>query len=100
LQIACFIAYAAQVYIGVALLKALFSLDGAPWYEFREQVQCGVLGALFILLGVVNFFEVVAVLVEKWSAKRKRELAKAVAAPSANNVSSANPALAGGLKKD
>ena len=49
-QIACFIAYAAQVYIGVALLKALFSLDGAPWYEFREQVQCGVLGALFILV--------------------------------------------------
>jgi uncharacterized membrane protein YeiB len=77
-QIACFIAYAMQAYIGVALLKTLSSLDGAPWYEFREQVQCGILGALFLVLGVVNFIETVRTLIEKWlkTLQRKRDREK------------------------
>ena len=61
------IAQAWQVHLGISLLKALVSdLDvSQPWYAFREEVQCGVLGVCFLFLGVMNFVVTVQTLLAK-----------------------------------
>jgi Zn-dependent protease with chaperone function len=32
-----------------------------PWYNFREELQCAALGALFVFVGVANFVTTVQV---------------------------------------
>jgi hypothetical protein len=62
-----FVAQAWQLWIGWALLQTLvFELDvSQPWYDFREEVQAGMLGVCFIALGLANFVVTVQTLVSK-----------------------------------
>ena len=68
------VAHCWQVFNGYSLFHLLFSeLDvSQPWYDFREEVQCAVLGTLFIFLGLVNFGETVKTLVDKTKRERQR----------------------------
>jgi TMPIT-like protein len=68
-----FIAHLWQVLLGLRMFAALTTYLNVsqPWYEFKEEVQCVILGVLFIFLGVTNFYVTVSTLQEKW-AKAKR----------------------------
>lgn len=74
LVVLLFIAQAWQLYNGVALFQVLFlELNvSQPWYDFREEVQCAVLGSMFIILGVLNFVVTIQTLLAKSSKERAR----------------------------
>lgn len=65
-----FVAHVCQVAMGVMVLSRL-NLS-APWYSFREEAQCAALGALFMVLGVVNFLVTFYTLLEKWATSHNR----------------------------
>ena len=91
------IAQAAQVAIGVHMWRSLLSIlvVSKPWYEFREEVQCMIVGTLFILLGVVNFFETVRTLIEKCVRQREaRRLIEARSSTSAGIIASSQQIMA------
>ena len=82
------IAHAAQVAIGVHMWQSLLfilSVNQSPWYEFREEIQCMIVGTLFILLGVMNFFETVRTLIEK--CVRQREARRQLGASQTHTLS-------------
>lgn len=59
-------------YNGVTLLHMVLATDdfmSKPWTAFKDEVQALTLGLLFLLLGCVNFHQVVTTLRDK--AKRK-----------------------------
>lgn len=61
------IAHMWQVYLGSTLLRSLvedFDIS-KPWFRFREEIQCALLGILFIFLGVMNFSVTVQVLIKR-----------------------------------
>lgn len=60
LYIIVFLAFVAQIwqiYNGLILFHTLIGDLNLtqPWYQFREEVQCIILGVFFIFLGVTNF---------------------------------------------
>jgi hypothetical protein len=57
------VAQAWQVVNGVQLFSVLVQQLSPlqPWYNFREELQCAALGALFVFVGVANFVTTVQV---------------------------------------
>lgn len=90
-------AQAWQVWQGATLLHFLFArlrvLDHA-WWNFHEEAQCGAVGALFVVLGLLNFYYTVETLVEKAGAgpNRRRIAAQAGAASGLGLVPSGSAA--------
>lgn len=63
-----FIAQLWQLALGYTMLFRLLPKQlnpSQPWYDFREEVQCVIVGGLFLLLGVVNCGVTIQTLVEK-----------------------------------
>jgi uncharacterized membrane protein YgcG len=65
------VGHGAQTWLGVNLIRMLLqqlsSQQSRPWYAFKEEIQCALMGALFLILGVVNFGTTVQTLLEKWA---------------------------------
>lgn len=107
-----FIAQAWQIYNGIALIQVLtYELNfSQPWYDFREEVQCGMLGVLFLFLGITNFVVTVQTLLDKSArsaaqasarqARLQRQAARSAAAASAANGPSALQTAAGDALPD
>jgi len=78
-----------QVYNGYCMFALLLKdLDVTqPWYRFREEVQCVVVGCMFLILGFTNFAVTVQTLADKCSrggggaSKRQSPPPPAVVAP-------------------
>jgi hypothetical protein len=72
------IAQAWQLYNGFSLFRLLSIRLHAmePWYNFREEIQCGLCGALFVFLGLVNFKETISTLLEKNRRNRRHAMSE------------------------
>ena len=72
------VAHIWQVVQGVAmfqLLSVIVREDGASWWDWREEVQCVVLGVMFVALGLMNFVELVQTLWIKWETQKSKPAA-------------------------
>ena len=101
------IAQAWQVVNGAQLLYVLVrQLDPLqPWYNFREELQCAALGALFILVGVANATTMLQTLLGKAELGRRRAARSRLAAGGAaggggGDTAAAPPAAADARKND
>lgn len=76
------VAQAWQIMNGVQLLSVLLLQlrPLQPWYNFREELQCAALGALFVFVGVANFVTTVQTLLEKGARGRRQERSRRAAA--------------------
>jgi hypothetical protein len=67
--------YLCQIMLGLRLWSNLVNhlSPSQPWYSFREETQCALLGSSFILLGVMNAYFTVSTILEKWAKEREKK---------------------------
>lgn len=67
-----------QIFNGLSLLRILFfQMDHAVgWYNYREEIQVFALAMLFLVLGSMNFINVIQTLLDKGRRQRQRRIAR------------------------
>jgi hypothetical protein len=80
-----FVAHLWQIFNGASMLLVLSNelKRGQSWFDFREEIQCCVIGVMFVFLGFTNMFYTVLTIVEKSQRERERQESASAAAAAA-----------------